>query len=196
MQRHICNFKNKDHNGCAQFAINRRRMSILPLTSKLRAIPLYIDSRVLNQPDRYVRDILDNTPKSLETVTIEPNGRWTTKSADADHFPSSNSTVFGADDEIEISDVAVVGGGRSYDTPKQSVTALGTPVSAPRGGSSSTPRATGSTSAKRPATEVIDLTLSSDEDDEPVQRPTKRQNTANGYSDSLGFLSESPLGFP
>jgi len=37
-----------------------------------------------------------------------------------------------------------------------------------------------STSNKRPASQIIDLTLSDDDDDLPVSRPTKRQFT--GYS--------------
>ncbi|CAI6085370.1 hypothetical protein V2G26_020627 [Clonostachys chloroleuca] len=146
--------------------------------------------------DEYVRDILDNTSKSLETVTIEPNGRWTTKSTEPEQYQPSGSAAFEDDDEVEISDITIIGG---YETSKPAFsTNVSTPASAHVGGSSGTPRGAGSISNKRPAAEVIDLTLSSD-DEEPVQRAPKRQNTsANGYQEShgMGFLSESPLGYP
>lgn len=151
---------------------------------------------------RYVRDILQKTSKSLEVVTIEPNGRWTTKS-EQEKTQSANPASFGDDDEIEISEVSVVGG-RRLETPNNAtpIQDISTPTSMNRGSSSAAPRGgRTSTSSKRPAPQVIDLTLSSDEDDdEPIQRPAKRQNTnTNGFRGSnggLGFLSESPLALP
>lgn len=139
-------------------------------------------------------------------VTIEPNGRWTTKSVEQEKSQCTNTNSFGDDDdEIEISEVSVVGGRRletpirKNSTPVQNT--VSTPVPTNRGGSSAAPRDAASTSSKRPAPQVIDLTLSSDEDDdEPIQRPSKRQNTnTNGFrgsNRSLGFLSESPLALP
>jgi len=149
--------------------------------------------------DEYVRDILENTPKGLEAVTIEPNGRWSTKSQDQERSQSRRTANFDDDDDdLEVSEITVINGKR-VDASKISTPSISTPTSVKRGPSSSAPRGLGSTSSKRPAAAVIDLTLSSDEDDdEPIHRPAKRQNTGqhhlNGFRDldSLGFLSESP----
>jgi E3 SUMO-protein ligase PIAS1 len=136
---------------------------------------------------RYVKDILQNTPSSLEQVTIEPNGRWRLSNNDGNSRQSNGASVHAADDDddddLEISEVNVIGG-RRLETPKTAATSMSTPASGagsatPSGG----PRGMGSTSQKRPAPAVIDLTLSSDDDDdEPIQRPAKRQNTnSNGF---------------
>lgn len=158
----------------------------------------------------YVRDILTNTSKSLETVTIEPNGRWSVKGAEEEwRSAASNGAEVAADyddddDDLEISEVNVLAGGRRVETPVRRPLqgSSSTPASGGRDNAAANgPRGLGSTSGKRPAPEVIDLTLSSDDDDdEPIQRPAKRQATStNGYrgpSSSMGFLSESPLGYP
>ncbi|KAK7403192.1 E3 SUMO-protein ligase pli1 [Neonectria punicea] len=149
--------------------------------------------------DDYVKEILSKTPKSLETVTIEPNGKWHIKTNDDErekHFGSQGQhSQFHNDDEddddLEISEVNIIG--RRLETPKNTASSTGTPVSAG-------PRGIASTSNKRPAPAVIDLTLSSDdEDDDIVQRPTKRQHTGtNGFHsspDNVDFLHESP-GYP
>ncbi|KAK5997422.1 E3 SUMO-protein ligase pli1 [Cladobotryum mycophilum] len=140
--------------------------------------------------DEYVRDILENTPKSLMSVTIEPNGRWSIKAPQDESSSRPNRASLGDDDDdFEVSEVNVVGG-RFLETPKNLTPSTSTPVSGGRGGSSGAPRPP--SSAKRPAPAIIDLTLSSD-DEEPIQRPNKRQNTgSNGYRgglESLGFLS-------
>lgn len=145
-----------------------------------------------------MRDILEKTSKSLESVTIEPNGRWSTKGDEGDQLGAANDASFDDDDDddLEISEVNVVGG-RRLETPLNTP-GTSTPASGARN-SGAGPRGAGSTSNKRPAPAVIDLTLSSDEDDdEPIQRPAKRQsNAANGYRGpgSTGFLSESPVGY-
>lgn len=148
--------------------------------------------------DEYVKDILSNTPKSLETVTIEPSGKWYIKTSDDErdkHASQSQQSQFDNDDyddddDLEISEVNIIG--RRLETPKNLASSTSTPISAG-------PRGVASTSAKRPAAAVIDLTLSSDDDDdEPIQRPTKRQNTStNGFHspDNLDFLNET-LGYP
>ncbi|PNY29774.1 E3 SUMO-protein ligase pli1 [Tolypocladium capitatum] len=147
--------------------------------------------------DEYVRDILKNTSKDLETVTIEPNGRWSKKSTQDDRPSTTNGTSLDDDDLVEISEVNSFGG-RRMETPKTITPSVSTPISGGRDGSASAPHGFASMSAKRPAPAVIDLTADSDDDDndEPIQRPYKRQSTAaNGVRDSsLGFLSESPTG--
>lgn len=132
--------------------------------------------------DEYVQDILDNTPKALEGVTIEPNGRWLLKAEEpeSNNFPSEEFFYDDDDDAIEISEINTI--------PARPADKLPTP---------NTPSRQNGGGMKRPAPTVIDLTLSSDdEDDAPIERPFKRQSTvANGYHgpSSLAFPS---LGSP
>lgn len=147
---------------------------------------------------RYVKDILEKTSQSCETVTIEPDGAWSTQTqSERLNGYAQGSTSYAEDDEdLEISEIKMVGNGSSSSpgnlTPSASTPSRSTPSTGPRG--------LGSTSAKRPAPEVIDLTFSSDEDedDEPIRRHNKRQNTGiNGFrpggsSSETDFLSAPP----
>lgn len=154
-------------------------------------------SHTLANQHRYVKDILDKTPKSLEGVTIEPNGRWVLKAEEPEsgnNFPSETFFDDDDDDEVEISEITSI--------PTRPADKLPTP-STPSG--SSRPNGNGNgtgAGTKRPAPTVIDLTLSSDEEDEdeePVQRPAKRQSTAvNGYTgpSGLAFPSLPAPGLP
>lgn len=141
-----------------------------------------------------------NTPRDLETVTIEPNGRWSVKASNDDKPTSSNGAHFEDnydDDELEISEISVIS--RRLDTPKTYTPRISTPMSGGRDSSASAPRGLATTSTKRQASAVIDLTLDSDDEEDPIERPHKRQNTStNGFGDAsrMGFLSESPLGYP
>ena len=135
-------------------------------------------------------------------MTIEPDGRWLMKNAEDERHSQSqaNGTSLNDDDDDdwEISEVSVVGG-RRFETPKNPTPSTGTPVSAPRDSASLGPRGIATTSAKRPAAAVIDLTLSSDDDDEPISRPAKRQNTSNGHngpSNHLDFMNQPTFDYP
>ncbi|KAL9473874.1 hypothetical protein ACSS6W_008254 [Trichoderma asperelloides] len=146
--------------------------------------------------DGYVKVILEKTPKSLETVTIEPNGKWSSKPPNEDSLPSrprGAALEDDEDDELEVSEIII--GGRRLETPRKLSHYTDTPSSGGRDHSSTAPR--GSHSAKRPAPAVIDLTLSSD-DEEPIQRPSKRQHTNTvtyHHASSPPFLSESPINY-
>lgn len=147
--------------------------------------------------DGYVKVILEKTSKSLETVTIEPNGRWFSKPPNEESSSRPNGADLeddDDDDDLEVSEISI--SGRRIETPKKTMTSYTEMSSGGRDGHSA-PR-TGSHSAKRPAPAVIDLTLSSD-DEEPIQRPHKRQHTGGSSyrgSSSLPFLSESPSNYP
>ncbi|OTA07389.1 hypothetical protein A9Z42_0082730 [Trichoderma parareesei] len=154
--------------------------------------------------DGYVKAILEKTPKSLETVTIEPNGKWSSKPPREETLSRPNGAQLeddddadddDDDDDVEVSEIII--GGRRPATPKHLTPYTGTPGSAGHEGSATRPRGS-SHSAKRPAPAVIDLTLSSD-DEEPIQRPSKRQHTGassyRGSSSNLPFLSESPSNY-
>ncbi|KAI8966869.1 zf-MIZ-domain-containing protein [Daldinia sp. FL1419] len=145
--------------------------------------------------DEYVQEVLENTPDSCEQVTIEPDGQWRIKSEEPEPTRSRppNNTKIEDDDDISIlSDThgfgnSAAGGSvgnvrNALSTPNRSLPGGGTP----NGGLRETPNTQRSGSSKRP-TEVIDLTLSSDEDDEPIVRPPKRQNL--GPTNGLSFPS-------
>ena len=132
--------------------------------------------------DEYVRDILENTSESQDQVTIEPNGEWRKEATEREPKRPRYSTQSAKIEDDD--DISIVSDPRAfivpkienpYTTPSQSLFNPATPNSTATGSRepSSVPRSGGS---KRPA-EVIDLTLSSDED-EPPARPPKRQNTA------------------
>lgn len=145
--------------------------------------------------DEYVRNILETTD-STEQVTIEPDGQWTTQTTEA---PLKKSRVSHANPSVDLEDdVSVVtdnpsynnegfgGTSHAYSTPSRSFMNDRTPSSGSREPSSA-PRSTG---RKRPVAEVIDLTISSDEDDAPIIRPTKKQNT--GPSNGLYHHGPAP----
>ncbi|KAL7268210.1 E3 SUMO-protein ligase pli1 [Rhizina undulata] len=114
--------------------------------------------------DRYFGDILESTPKSVESVVIDVDGRWSV-AAQASNTPMPESSDDEDDREIvEISDKQV--SKVKQETSPQSASPIpinGEPL--PFGDRA------GGVSHKRPVSQVIDLTLSDDE--EPV-RPAKR----------------------
>ncbi|ETS85730.1 hypothetical protein PFICI_03755 [Pestalotiopsis fici W106-1] len=131
--------------------------------------------------DEYVKDILDRTHEDTEQVTIEPNGEWRTEGRSepepkrARHSGAHTIASIKVDDDddvVALDDYSPPANQR-IKTPSQSMN--GTPSNnAHANGSTSTP----SGSRKRTA-EVIDLTLSSD-DDEPIRPQPKRQNQNTG----------------
>lgn len=124
-----------------------------------------------------MKDILNSTPKSVEQVTIEPNGEWSQNTAVSPSAggPTGNNTMIKADeidddDLLELHTSVVksnLNSNSKTSTPSASNRLIGSPSV-----SGSVSR---STSNKRPVGSVIDLTLSDDEDENP--RPAKRQAT-------------------
>lgn len=113
-------------------------------------------------------------------MTIEPDGRWAVPGAKKEATPKPEANVVD-DDDVVVSSEGTKTANRNTTTPSlgsASTPALATPTSAASRDASAAPR---SSSNKRPAPEVIDLTLS-DDDDVP-SRPVKRTNYGtNGYS--------------
>ena len=114
----------------------------------------------------------------MEQVTIEPDGRWLLPSAQNEPKNQSQAdTSFVDDDDLVIGNVS--SRQSTAATPNRSGYHFSTPAQgSSREGSLMPSRS--ATSNKRLAAEVIDLTLS--DDDEP--RPVKRANTnqGNGYN--------------
>ena len=120
--------------------------------------------------DQYTQEILNTVPESTDQVTIEPNGKWSWSSDEANDgspTPARNGYDDSEDDIVDITDLtddqpAIKKEARNNDylhlTPSMSSREA-----------SSAPRA--STGSKRKS-EVIDLTLSDDDDEPP--RPAKK----------------------
>lgn len=129
--------------------------------------------------DEYVRSILEETSKSTDQVTVQPDGKWALNVKENKSRPS----MAGSDDDDDLVEITKTGDSVKMSTPRS----FGTPVAAfalPSAPSSGVPNNKGSTNGKRPIQDVIDLTSSGDEEEEPLARPPKRQQT-NGFSNPL-----------
>ncbi|KAL2879625.1 E3 SUMO-protein ligase pli1 [Colletotrichum sp. CLE4] len=149
--------------------------------------------------DEYVRDILANTSKSLDQVTIEPDGQWRVNAGQDENRPTNGGSGVVDDDDDDDDDWGIVEvnpvRSRNFETPNRSVASTATPTTTVMSRESSTmPRGVATTSAKRLHSDrvTIDLTLS--DDDEPAAPPPKRQQlqdpgssnyNSNGYSSSM-----------
>ncbi|KAI0480362.1 hypothetical protein GGR56DRAFT_625840 [Xylariaceae sp. FL0804] len=144
--------------------------------------------------DEYVGDILARTTESVEQVTIEPDGQWKVQGAEPQAAKSRRSgalsSVDDEDDAVFITESRGFSNGgasrnaRTLDTPARTLTGNATPAD-----SSREPSTAPKSGTKRQAAEVIDLTLSSDEDDAPIARAPKRQNQGLDYNGGPGFSS-------
>jgi E3 SUMO-protein ligase PIAS1 len=131
-----------------------------------------------------VKDILSNTSRSIDQVTIEPDGVWATNMKPASPANVNGASFSDDDDLIEIKDHRV-SALKLDSTPVPSLNSTRTPPTSSREASASVPSGSRSSiSGKRPASQVIDLTLS-DEDDEPIVRAPKRQFTGYGTPQSM-----------
>lgn len=126
-------------------------------------------------------------------MTIEPtNGEWKVAESPRAPAPKMKTESFDLLDDIEIASATPVSGvNKSSVTPSRSIApSIGTPISDPRDSPAMSSRPGGGASAKRPAAPVIDLTLSSDEEDEVRPPAPKRQQLAFN-----GLMNQSYNGF-
>lgn len=122
---------------------------------------------------RYFNDILKSTPRDVDQIAIEPDGKWSRISdrpstAEGGHSPHGDD-----DDLVEIKDMPRVAAVKSEAVSSISPLMRTPPASSREDSTSST--APSSTGVKRSIGHVVDLTTSSDEEEEP-QRPPKRQS--------------------
>ena len=129
--------------------------------------------------DQFVQHILDNTSTDTEQVTVEPDGKWHLIKTDEDHKDSRRSATRHHDSDDDDDLVEII----EPSSTTSSRTRLTTdPIRTPsiNGGSFDIPHRQSSIlqsqsqsqsqSRKRPREEVIDLTLSDDDDEPPVSR--------------------------
>ncbi|QIW98430.1 hypothetical protein AMS68_003948 [Peltaster fructicola] len=127
--------------------------------------------------DKYFDEILQNTPRSTEQVTIEPNGEWRviTDEEKAPGSAAKNAPRASYDDDFDDDDDLVELDGDKQAVKKEStqaaLNAFSTPPLSSREPSvaQSHPQAGNKRSAA-----IIDLTLSDDDDDDEPIRPSKR----------------------
>ncbi|KAK2731956.1 SUMO ligase siz1 [Myotisia sp. PD_48] len=143
------------------------------------------------QIDQYVDNILQSTPADVDQVSIEPDGSW---SQPGDEVPSLSQNDNGGMDDPDLIEIIDT---KSLSLKREDPVALqinGTPIQSREASSiSSAPRP----SSKRNVSQVIDLTVSDDEESEPP-RPAKRlqfslptNGTRKGHQN--GQLGVSPL---
>jgi E3 SUMO-protein ligase PIAS1 len=152
-------------------------MKALALTSEL-GTSFRPQERLLTI-DRYVQEILQVTPRSIDTVTIEPNGKW---SFNDSRNGNSNGVKRSPEDDDSDDLVEIVEAGRpsiKTEAPNTPYSLNMTPPVPSPGSAVSASVASRGTKRK---SEVIDLTLS--DDDEPAaKRPalTPVERVRNGY---------------
>ena len=137
---------------------------------------------------RYVDSILKSTPREVDQVTIEPNGVWRRTSDDDNVPPKRGESDSDDGDLVEIKDMPRMAAVKSEYNYGNGSPLMRTPPMSSREPSISSAKPT-STTHKRAAPEVIDLS-SDDDDDEPLRAP-KRQAT-NSYSSQSNGVSLSP----
>ncbi|KAK2794949.1 SUMO ligase siz1 [Onygenales sp. PD_12] len=150
------------------------------------------------QIDQYVDNILRATPSSVDQVTIEPDGVWS-KPADADD--ARNGTGQPPSDDEDDNDLIEIQDDRLVTMKQEPMTTSMTLQSTPSARSrelSSVPSASRQSTNKRPASQVIDLTLSDDDEEppRPAKRPYIPPYPPSRYSDfpSRGSLSNTSFG--
>ena len=123
---------------------------------------------------RYVADILKSTPKSVDQITIEPNGTWSQATGGAPSPRTSNGRTSsdGEEDLVEIRDLPRLASVKTEVSREPPL--MRTPSMSSREQSTSTAILPLS-SNKRSAGQIVDLTLSSDEDDDPPRGPKRQQ---------------------
>jgi E3 SUMO-protein ligase PIAS1 len=119
----------------------------------------------------------------VDQVTIEPDGKWLAPNAQNEGHRSTAAASSLEDDDFVISEVSLIGG-QGFETPIRSIQSNGTPSTAISRESSTIPRS--ATSSKRPIAQVIDLTLSSDEDDQPIAK-RQQTTTSSGFNGTLSL---------
>ena len=135
---------------------------------------------------RYVADILKSTPKSVDQITIEPNGTWSQTAGGALSPRTSNEQTSsdGEEDLVEIRDLPRFASVKT-EVSREPGLMRTPPISSREQSTASAPLPPPSN--KRSAGQVVDLTLSSDEDDDPPRGP-KRQQLVHKSSIGLATL--------
>ncbi len=136
--------------------------------------------------DQYVNNILQSTPEHVEAVVVQPDGQWAVQTNPDGSNRNSNPTPSEDGDDEDLLEI------QEKVDPQPKVETL-TPHSVrtpPLSSSDASGAQSASRTAKRPREEVIDLTLS--DDDEP---PTKSSRGSYSTSQTPGTRASERLTF-
>lgn len=138
---------------------------------------------------RYMNDILTSTQRSVDQVTVEPDGTWSQiAQKEIPGQPNGTQSSDDDDDLVEIQNMPRLAAIKDEALPTPTSMARTPPYSSREPSSSSAaPR---SISSKR---QVIDLTFSSDEEDQTPRDPKRQMTQA---SSTTFFNSYSTSGMP
>lgn len=135
-------------------------------------VPFLASLRLFLMPCRYVQDILDKTPKDVESVRVDPDGNWSIESRRAESIDSDSEDEKPPAIKLEQPKF-VTKGPYTPDQRRSSQLTLPTPPqpSTPINGTTN-----GASAGQKRTHELIDLTLSDDDEPPPPPRPQKRVN--------------------
>lgn len=139
--------------------------------------------------DHYVLDILNNTSEDTEQVTVEPDGSWHMGEVKSNPIKKRklNATP-DSDDE----DLVLIEGSRPVSNGHITQTLTPSSVRTPTINGREDSVATSNTqrsASKRPRKEVIDLTLSDDDEDQDARPAVKRNSTNTSQINGQPFGS-------
>lgn len=141
-------------------------------------------------------DILRSTPKSVDQVTIEPNGNWLQTSDNASSSKRTTNGHASSDGEEDLVEIPRMTSVKSELTRDQGSMRT-PPVSSREQSTSSALPPAQTSSSKRSAGQVVDLTFSSDEDEEPPRAAKLHKSSADFPKLShIGDVPLRPSGMP
>lgn len=135
-------------------------------------------------------DILRSTPKSIDQVTIEPNGKWLQTSDSGSSPRGTTNGRASSDGEEELVEIPRMTSVKSELARDQGLMRT-PPVSSREQSTSSALPPAQTSSNKRSAGQVVDLTFSSDEDEEPPRAAKLHKSSAD--FPKLSDLGDVPL---
>ncbi|KAL6719580.1 E3 SUMO-protein ligase pli1 [Lecanora helva] len=149
------------------------------------------------QVDQYVDDILKATPKSVEQITIEPSGKWLQTPGNVPSPPrtsNGSTSTDGEEDLVEIKDFQFAS--VKSEVPRDPGLLRTPPFSSREQSISSlAPPSLPTSINKRQASQLVDLTLSSEEDEDPP-RPAKISKPSSQFPKLVNSAPLRPNGVP
>jgi E3 SUMO-protein ligase PIAS1 len=150
--------------------------------------------------DQYVNDILNLTSKGVEAVIVEPNGSWHLQNqADAANGRPKNPTPSDDDDDDDDDDLVEIRNDTTLQPPRlETLTphSVRTPPLSFREESSAPSTSRPSANPNKRPRDVIDLTLSDDEDGPSSKAPrTSSTSSDRVISSSRARPPQAPSGY-
>ncbi|KIW75777.1 hypothetical protein Z517_10520 [Fonsecaea pedrosoi CBS 271.37] len=139
--------------------------------------------------DQYVNDILNLTPRSVEAVNVDPDGRWHIQNENETSSRRSNPTPSedddgdddnnDGDDDGDLVELRVGPSFRPSNIETLTPHSVKTPPLSSREVSTAPSGSKPSAQTKKRPREVIDLTLSDDDEDEPPPKVSRASNSSS-----------------